>query len=135
MNFQLLTKMIRYGASSIAALGVDVGVMWALFSLFKMPYLWAAALGFTVGCVIKYVVSKYLVFEDNRQGGKSLSRLLFIVIAISCLMLNHTIIYIGVDLFGMHLLFAKVFSAAVIFVLNFFLLGLLVFKDPLTSKQ
>ncbi|MFT6407754.1 MAG: putative flippase GtrA [Arenicella sp.] len=134
MNLQLLTKMFRYGGSSIAALAADVGIMWALFSVFTVPYLCAAAIGFTVGCVVKYVVSKHLVFQDNRQGGKSLSRILYIVIAIACLLLNHAIIYIGVDLLGAHLLTAKVLSAGVIFILNFFLLGLLVFKDPLTSK-
>jgi len=126
--------MLRYGGGSILAVGADVGLMWVLASLAKTPYLVAAATGFAFGCVVKYVVSKYLVYEDNRGDDKALSIVLFVAIALCGLALNHVIIYLGVEYLGTHLLLAKLFSAGLVFVMNFFLLGLFVFKDPLYKK-
>lgn len=117
------------------AVGADVGLMWLLFSLANVSYLMAAAVGFTVGGVVKYLVSKYMVYEDNREGNKTMSIILFISFAIGCLLLNQVIIYVGVEFLNAHLLIAKLFSAGIIFVLNFFLIGLFVFKDPLYKRS
>ncbi len=135
MNLDFLIKVIRYGGSSLLAVGADVGLMWLLFSLANVSYLMAAAVGFTVGGVVKYLVSKYMVYEDNREGNKTMSIILFISFAIGCLLLNQVIIYVGVEFLNAHLLIAKLFSAGIIFVLNFFLIGLFVFKDPLYKRS
>lgn len=137
LNFDFFIKVLRYGGSSLIAVGADVGLLWFLASVVKVPYLIAAAAAFAVGGVVKYLVSKYMVYEDNRGDDKARSIVLFICFALACLLLNQIIIYVGVEILGVHLLLAKLFSAGFIFVLNFFLIGLFVFKDPLykSSKQ
>lgn len=135
MNLEFLIKALRYGGGSLLAVGTDVGLMWFLASMAKVPYLIAAAVGFTIGGVVKYLVSKYMVYDDNRGDDKTISIVLFIVFALCCLLLNQIIIYVGVELLGAHLLLAKLFSAGFIFVINFFLIGLFVFKDPLYKHK
>lgn len=129
MRFSLFMKMAWYGATSSLAVGSDIGLLWLLMSSFSVPYLIAAAIGFSVGCVVKYLVSKYLVFENNQSNSEVHTVSLFILIAIIGLSTNHLIIYTGVEYFNLHVLLAKIVSAGLVFVMNFFLIGLLVFKD------
>jgi len=135
LSVYFLLKVLRYGGGSLLAVGADVGLMWLLASVANTPYLIAAGTGFTVGCVVKYLVSKYLVYEDNRGNDKALSIVVFISIALCGLALNQFVIYVGVEYLGAHLFLAKLFSAGLVFVMNFFLLGLLVFKDPLVKEK
>lgn len=134
MNTHLVIKFMRYFGGSLIALGADVGMMWGLVNYANVSYLYAAAIGFSFGGIVKYLVSKYLVFEDNRGSKKALSIALFIFFSMCGLFVNHLILYVGVDLIGLHLLLAKVFSAGFVFFMNFFLMGFFVFKDPLVRK-
>ncbi len=135
MNFQFIKKFLLYGGGSVIALASDIGLLAALHYLMDMPELSAAATAFVFGCVVKYVVSEKLVYEDNREGSHTQSIIIYVIIAISALATNHLIIYLGVEVFNLDLLISKTISAGVVFVSNFFLLGLLVFKDPLGLKR
>lgn len=134
IKFSLLVKMARYGATSFLAVGADIGLMWWLAYSFSISYLLAAAVGFCVGCLVKYLVSKYLVFDNNGERGETLTVTLFLLIAVVGLSVNHLIIFVGVEYLDVHLLLAKIFSAGFVFVLNFFLLGVFVFKDAEVIK-
>ncbi len=135
MYFDFLIKFLRYGGGSVIALGVDVGMLLLVAYATPAPYLVAAATGFVFGCFAKYAVSTYFVYEDNRDDDKTLSIVWFIAIALCGLALNHLIIYFGVEHFGLNLFFSKVISAGCVFVMNFFLIGMIVFKDPIIPKR
>jgi len=76
-----------------------------------------------------------MVYEDHREGKEPLTIVTFIAIALSALLANQAIIYVSVEYLGAHLFLAKAISAGIIFVANFFLIGLFVFKDPLYKKS
>lgn len=130
LNLAMLKKMLRYGVSSAVALGVDVGVMVWLANVVGLHYLAAAGIGFTMGCLVTYIMSVTLVFDD--QSGRSANTTfgLFFLVGILGLILNHCILYLGVDLLGFVLLTAKACSALTVFWFNFFVRGMFVFKDP-----
>ena len=135
MYFDFLIKFLRYGGGSIIALSVDVGMLLLIAYATPAPYLLAAAIAFVFGGVAKYLVSTYFVYEDNRGDDKTMSIVWFILIALCGLAANHTIIYLSVEYIGLSLFFAKVISAGFVFVMNFLLLGVIVFKDPLINKN
>jgi len=135
MYYDFLIKFLRYGGGSVIALGVDVGVFLLVAYATPAPYLLAAAVGFVFGGVAKYLVSIYFVYEDNRGDDKAMSIVWFILIALCGLAANHMIIYLSVEYIGLNLFFAKVISAGFVFVMNFLLLGVIVFKDPLINKK
>lgn len=129
------TKLLRYGFSSALALMVDVGLMLLLAHSLGLHYLFAAAVGFSTGCLITWVLSVSFVFNDQSRRAVGQNFLLFIFVGVLGLGLNHIILYIGVDLVQTGLLLAKGFSAIVVFWFNFFLRGAYVFKDPDISGQ
>ena len=127
-------KLLRYGFSSGMALLVDVGLMLALVHWFDFHYLLAAAIGFSSGCLVAWVLSISIVFDDQSSRAASHNLFLFSLVGVLGLILNHIILYIGVDLLQIGLLFAKAASAIIVFWFNFFLRGAYVFKDPDISK-
>ena len=130
MNQSFLIKMFRYGLSSGAALAIDVGLMSVLIEFFSIPYLYAAAAGFSAGCILNYFISKYFVFENRSTNSDSVTASLFVLVGIGGLLLNHLILYVGVDIISAHYLIAKIVSAGTVFWFNFLIRGFFVFKDP-----
>ena len=135
MNWSFVQKFIRYGGSSLIALSADVGTLTILTYLAKFPYLLATGVAFVVGSITKYIVSKTMVYEDHREGKEPLTIVAFILIAVTALLANQGVIYICVEYLGTHLFLAKAFSAGIIFIANFFLIGFFVFKDPLYKES
>ncbi|NNC98730.1 MAG: GtrA family protein [Gammaproteobacteria bacterium] len=130
MKKVFFTKAIRYGACSAAALVVDVGLMTLLIEIAGMPYLYAAAIGFTAGCTVAYVASTRFVFENRNTHSESTTAILFVLVGIGGLLLNQLVLYVGVDLLAVHYLLAKFVSAGLVFWFNFLVRGSLVFRDP-----
>ena len=128
-------KLLRYGFSSGLALVVDVGLMLLLAQWLGIHYLVAAAIGFSTGCLVTWILSITFVFNDQSKRATGQNLLLFVLVGVLGLGLNHIILYIGVDLLQSGLLLAKGFSAIVVFWFNFFLRGAYVFKDPDISRQ
>jgi Predicted membrane protein len=129
-------KLLRYAAASGAALAVDVGLILLLNLQLGLHYLWSAAIGFSFGCIVAYVISVVFVFDDQSGRDSKTQFLLFCFVGVLGLGLNHVILYIGVDLFALHVLLAKGISAGIVFWFNFFLRGTQVFQDPdLCRKQ
>jgi putative flippase GtrA len=126
----LASKFLRYGFSSGLALLVDVGFLWGLSRYSSVDYLWAAGIGFSAGCAVNYVASKTIVFDDHSNRKPSITLVLFVLVGLIGLLINHIILFIGVDLLAMHLLAAKAVSAMLVFWFNFLARGYFVFKDP-----
>lgn len=130
MNTGFVIKLFLYGVSSGAALVVDFGLMTLLVEVFSVHYLYAAALGFSAGCVVNYFASKYFVFEDRSANSQGVTATLFVLVGIGGLLLNQLILFVGVDLLSVDYRLSKIISAGIVFWFNFLIRGFFVFKDP-----
>ena len=130
MSIGFIKKTILYGLSSLLALITDVGCMTLLVEFFQVQYLTASAIGFSLGCVVNYVVSKLYVFEDLSGNSPTVTISLFVLVGLVGLLLNQLIMWVAVEYFAAHYLLAKGFSTALVFWFNFLFRGYFVFKDP-----
>jgi len=119
--------------SSAIALCIDVGLMWGLVKYSGVNYLLAAAIGFSAGCLANYLISVLFVFDDHSNRKQSVTLVLFTLVGLAGLLINHVVLFVGVDWFNLPLLVAKGVSAGCVFWFNFILRGYLVFKEILTS--
>ena len=88
----LVGKFLRYGFSSGLALLVDVGLLWGLSQYSSIGYLWAAGIGFSAGCAVNYVVTKTIVFDDHSNRKPSITLILFVLVGLIGLLINHVIL-------------------------------------------
>ena len=113
----IYVQFFRYLFVGGTAAVVDVGSLYFLTSRFGLYYLVSAAIAFLLGIVTNYVLSIVWVFRSSGKMKKEI--LLFVLIGVSGLILNETIMYGLVSILALFYLAAKLISTAVIMVWNF----------------
>lgn len=126
---RLAVDLVKYGAASGGALALDAGTLLLLNKAFGVNYLVAAAIGFTAGLGLIYVLSVRYVFGDNRPLRPSQEAAGFVVTGLIGLLLNEVLMEAFVDHVGLSVAIAKIPTAGVVFLFNFTARRTLLFSE------
>jgi len=129
-----INKVIRGLLGSSIALIFDITIMFGLIKLFSLHYLYAAPIGFSVGCLVNYIASKHFIYEDQSKLSQKSKLIWFYLVGVAGLVINQFILYIGVELLSFDTLLTKVVSVGIVFWFNFIIRGIFVFNDPSLCK-
>jgi putative flippase GtrA len=116
---QILKELVGYGAASACALLLDVAILWALVHFLSWGYLPAATTSFLLGSVVAYQLSTTIAFKQHRLASRKTEFASFVAIGGVGLLVNGAVIFVGVNLLGMHFLIAKCAAAGFTFACNF----------------
>jgi putative flippase GtrA len=114
-----LKEAQRYGAASLCALGVDMGILWILVHFFSWRYVTAATASFLAGAAVAYQLSVRLAFKQHRLRDRRAEFVSFVAIGTAGLAINAGVISVAVRYFGLHYIIAKCVAAAFSFTCNF----------------
>ena len=109
----------KYFLVSLAALGVDYGLLVFLTGVGRLHYLVSAAIGFSAGLAVNYALSVTLVFRERRLKSRRLEFAGFFAIGAIGLILNEALMKLFVETFGLAYVLAKIPATGVGFVFNF----------------
>jgi putative flippase GtrA len=112
-------EAIRYAAVSLCALTIDIAVLFILVHSFRWWYILAATASFLIGLLATYLLSVTWVFKYRRVEDPSSEFASFAGIGVVGVAINAAVISFGVNVLGMHYLFAKCGAAGFTFVWNF----------------
>src|SRR5262249_19248901 len=126
---QLLREMSGYGVASVAALAVDVALLWMLAHMGLHPVL-AATLSFSAGAFVAYFLAVRIAFYTHRWRDRRLEFAGFFAIGLAALAINALVIFVTVQWLGLHLLLGKCVAAGCTFTFNFFARRQLLFVTP-----
>jgi putative flippase GtrA len=133
----LAGQFLKYGLASALALAVDWALMVGLTEFAGLPYLASATVGFAAGMVVAYTLSVRFVFSERRLRSPAAELMIFALVGLAALALNHVLLLVLVERFGMHYAAAKAPVAVACFLLNFTLRKALLFSSaraaPLTA--
>lgn len=115
----LARDALRYGMVSVVALAVDWGALVLFVRVFGLHYMAAAALAFSAGLVVAYVLTVAFVFGDRRRYGAGAEFAGFLATGLVGLALNAAAIYVFVEYVRVPVEFAKAPTAAFVFAFNF----------------
>ena len=124
-----IQEFLRYGMASAAALAVDFGLLVLLTSVFGVDYLISAAVGFSVGVVVVYILSITWVFRGRTNENRGSEFAVFVAIGIAGLGVNELIMWQGTETAGLPYQVSKLLSAGCVFLFNFTFRKLLLFSD------
>lgn len=119
MGTTLFKQIFRFLIVGGLAFIVDYSVLWALAGPLGVNYLAASALSFSVSVIFNYVLSSIWVFDCTVSGNKIGEFLAFVALSVVGLLLNLAIMWIAVDIMGIHYLVAKIVSTGIVMVYNF----------------
>ncbi len=112
-------QFLRYLVVGGLAFVVDFCSLYVLTSQTGVHYLVSAAVGFLLGLIVNYVLSRTWVFPHRSVRSASLEFAIFSGIGLIGLGLNETGMWLLSSLAGMHYLIAKLCTTAVVFFWNF----------------
>ena len=106
----------------VAGLGyiVDFGVLFILHDYFHVHYLVAAAISFTLGLVVVYIMSSLYVFSDSKIQSKYTEIGVFALIGIVGLGILSVSMWALTGLLGVNYLLSKIVATVGVYMWNFF---------------
>jgi len=127
---RLLRDLIAYGLASGAALALDYGLLLLCHDTLGLPYLVAAAIGFSGGLALVYALSIAIVFRDRRSVRPASEFSVFCAIGFAGLLLTEALMFFFVGRLGFDPAFAKIPTAGFVFLFNFTARRALLFSAP-----
>jgi putative flippase GtrA len=127
---KMRSEFFRYFAVGGLGFVFDYLILFVLSTIWGVHYLTAASLAFLAGGVLVYFLSIRWVFPVRSLENKRVEFIVFFSIGIVGLVLNWLIMWLLTEVVGIHYLLSKVFSAALIFGINFILRKLILFRTP-----
>lgn len=115
----ILKEAVGYGTASVAALAVDLAILWALVHFLSWGYLTAACTSFLAGATVAYALSVKLAFKQHRLRNRRVEFISFVAIGALGLAINTAVMSFAVQYLGLHYLFAKCVAAGFTFMCNF----------------
>ncbi len=132
MTFSSLTlklpKLIRYGVSGAVATGIDLGLLFVFKSIFHIWYLLSVVLAFVIAFGVSFSLQKFWTFQDRDLDVVKSQIGAYSLIAFWNLGLNTLLMYICVDMFGLHYIFSQFIVSGLVAVQSYFLYARYVFK-------
>lgn len=121
-------QLVRYTFVGGIAFLIDFGTLYILTEFAHLHYLLSAGIAFILGLLTNYFLSIRWVFATRNIRDKKLEFFIFAFIGLIGLGLNELFLWIFTDLSGLHYLFSKILTAILVYLWNFFVRKLILFK-------
>ncbi|MDP6691225.1 MAG: GtrA family protein [Alphaproteobacteria bacterium] len=118
----------RYMVVSAAALAADLGLLYLLSVGLGAHYLIANPIAFTLGALVAYFGSVHWAFQNRKLSNSGLELAIFVAIGVGGLAVNEAVMWLGVEVAALSLLFAKAAAAVTSFSFNFIIRKLVLFS-------
>jgi putative flippase GtrA len=121
-------QLFRYTFVGGIAFIFDFTFLFVFTEYFQVYYLISAAIAFLIGIMINYYLSIAWVFEKHSVKSKLLECLIFAAVGIIGLGLNELFIWLFTEQVKLHYLQAKLVSTVFVYLWNFFIRKLTLFR-------
>ncbi len=112
-------NLVLYGIIGVMSVSIDFIVFWLLTHFFPDYYLWANVISVNCGIVNSFLLNRHFNFKVKN---KSVFRfVVFYIVGITGLFISSGLLYLMVNLGGMHMLLAKMITIIVVTLFQFFL--------------
>ena len=125
---RLSGEFLRYFVAGCLAFGGDFLVLVGLTELGGVNYLVSNVFGFCCGLLISYLLCIRWVFIRRRVTVPAREFTIFTLLALVGLALNEAVLWTAVELAGQHYAVAKVVATGAVFVVNFLMKKLILFR-------
>ena len=116
---KLIKQIAKFGVVGVICFGIDYSLMILLTEFGHLDYLFSCGISFCVSVVVNYLLSMRFVFRSKKDSSKAKEFIVFVVLSISGLLLTEVLMWIGVEQFALHYMFAKVVVTGIVMVYNF----------------
>lgn len=125
-------QIIRYTLVGGFAFIADFSILFILTEYVGLHYLLSAAISFTLGLTINYILSIFWVFERRAVNSKFWEFFIFAIIGLIGLGFNEFFMWILTDVVFLHYLVSKMITTFIVYFWNFFARKIMLFSKRRT---
>lgn len=114
-KIQFLRYIFVGGFSAV----VNIGALYIFKDLIGLYYLIANVIGFILGLITNYLLSKALVFTKEKMNNSIIEFTIYTIIGIIGLVLDSLFMWIFTSKLGIYYLISKIIATALVFIWNF----------------
>ena len=114
-----IIQFVRYFFVGGIAAGINIGTLYLMVDIFNINYILSNIVGFILGIVVNYSLSKMFVFTDNEDINKIFEILMYVIIGILGLIFDTFMLWIFTSKIGIYYMISKIISTMLTFVWNF----------------
>ncbi len=112
-------QLFRYLFVGGFAAVVNIGALYIFTEVFNLYYLISNVLGFILGLITNYLLSKWLVFAKESQVNKALEFFIYALIGVVGLGFDTLFMWLFTSA-GLYYMISKIISTVLVFIWNFF---------------
>lgn len=112
-------QFFRYLFVGGVAAFVNIGSLYILTDIFKIYYIFSNIIGFILGLIVNYILSKWLVFSTEKTINKLFEFLTYALIGVIGLGLDTVLIWFLTETILIYYLLSKLISTFIVFIWNF----------------
>lgn len=112
---------------------IDIGLLVFLTGYCGIWYLYSATLSYCCGVLVSYILNKYFTFHDRNRNYFS-QFTTFVVISLSCLIVNLSIIWLAVEIIYLNYFSAKIIATICTFFWNYHGQSRITFRTRMNHK-
>ena len=121
------TQLLRFIIVGATATLTSYLILIFLVEIWRMNVIGASVLGYVAGIAVNYKLNYGFTFRSERQHRILIPK--FIVVALTGLLLNTGLMFMGVNWFGIHYVLAQLAAVAVVLIWSFSINRLWVFTN------
>jgi putative flippase GtrA len=125
---QRFLRVVRYLIAGGTAALVNLVSLFVFTSLLNVWYLLSAIIAFVVAFVVSFLLSKFWTFTDNSTAKWKSQVAMYLVITGTNLGINTLLMYLAVDMLGVHYMIAQFIISGLIACESYFAYQIFVFK-------
>jgi putative flippase GtrA len=123
----MLRKLFRYGVVSAVGTPAHYLTLILLVEAGGIGPVYATIAGSAIGALVNYLLNRRYTFKSAKAHLDAGPK--FVVVALGTGILNAVLVYLGVDLLGMHYLIVQVVATLIVFLSNFVLNSVWTFSE------
>lgn len=114
-RIQFLRYIFVGGISAV----INIGTLYILKDIVNIYYLIANAIGFVLGLITNYFLSKMLVFTKENMSNPTIEFIIYALIGLIGLGIDSLLMWILTSKLNIYYMISKIFSTMLVFVWNF----------------
>jgi len=115
----MLRNLVMFGMMGALGIPVLFLTLILLVEICGVSPVLATSAGYLIGALVNYTLNYRFTFKSSKAHMDSGPK--FFLIALMTGILNALLVYLGVDLMGMHYLLVQIFATLIVFLSNFVL--------------
>ncbi len=124
----LIMQLGGYMMAGLVATVADMGTLYIVTESMGVHYLLATVIGFIVGLIVSYLLCVIYVFKKRRIDNPMAEFLIFALIGVIGVGLTTLTMWFLTSILGVYYMFSKLLAIGLVFIFNFGMRKLLLFK-------